>query len=536
MSSFAQNPSSDASQTTARFHTPLKYYLIAVASVAIASVSTMLMTPVLRGTVTPLFFGAVMISAWVGGFWPGMLATVLSLVALDRAIDPNAVFGEVEQVGLVSFAVVSFVICALNSSRKVAQTELLLHRNELENRVEERTRQLAALNVSLQQEALERHKAEQTLRESEENFRNLFEDAPVAYHEIDKKGIIRRVNRAECRLLGYSPAELIGKPVWELVTPAQREQSRKDVLAKIEEKHPIAPLERTYACSNQEQVFVEIHENLIRNNEGEVIGVRSSLLDITERFRIEEAARNLTASLEKRVAERTLELQRSNEALQEFAYSASHDLQEPLRMVASYTRLIQNRYQDRLDSDGREFLHYVVDGAERMTQMIRDLLVFSRAGGDDEENLEEIRVEEILETAVANLKWMIEESEAAIFWDALPVVYGRRAGLAQVVQNLLSNSLKYKSAEKPVIHISAARKNSHWVLCFQDNGLGFDQKFAGSVFGLFKRLLGKQYPGTGMGLAICKRIIERNGGTIWAESESGRGAKFYFSLPTHNSR
>lgn len=505
-------------------------YAVAALSVVIAFVCATLLQPVLRGPITPLFLGAVTVSAWQGGLWPGLFATVLSLPALDF-LSGSPTGGQGDKSLLLVFGCVCIVVCVMNALRRYAEVQLRRQHYELENRVARRTEELATLNSSLLQQIAERRRAEETLLTSEENFRALFENAPVAYHEIDSGGVIRRVNEAECRLLQRHRSELVGQPVWEFVISDQREKSRSEILAKVRKEQSIEPFQRQYVLPNGKEICLEIHENLIWNSEGDVIGIRSALLDITARMEAENRIRCLNAELERRVSERTIELERSNEALQQFAYSASHDLQEPLRMVASYTRLLDKRYSGVLDDDGREFLFYIVDGAERMTRMIKDLLAFSRAGSMEQPPPEAIPMEDVVRIALSNLEAALEESSAKVDWEPLPTVHGRRAGLAQVLQNLLSNSIKYRSEEDPQIRISAVAKGSEWLFCISDNGQGFDQDRAEKVFGIFARLHGKEYPGTGMGLAICKRIIERNGGRIWAESSRGEGSKFYFTLP-----
>ena len=485
-------------------------YLLAIVSAGLAYTLTSMLSRHMQGIVTPLFFGAVTLAAWAGGFWPGVSATLLGILAIEQILVPERLFAGSEVLGLMLFAIISVAISTLNGLRKVTQDVLRRQQLELELRVTDRTRQLLDTNQRLQE---------------------LFEQAPIAYHEIDRQGLIRRVNRAECELLEYTPEELLGKPVWELVSPEQRELSRREVMRKAEGGKTGDGFTREYVTKSGKRILVEIHERAIAGPTGEVLGIRSALLDITDRVRAEEHIRKLNLELEQRVQARTAELQRSNDALQQFAYSASHDLQEPLRMVAAYTRLLERRYKDLFDEEGREYLHYVVDGAERMSRLIHDLLAFSRAGNVAPEADEEIDMHEVLSTAMQNLHTAIEESKAVIEASDLPRVRARRAGLAQVFHNLLSNSIKYRSTEPPRIAISCIEKSEEWVFCVADNGAGFEQAQAERVFGVFQRLHGRSYPGTGIGLAICKRIIERNGGRMWAESSPGAGARFYFTLP-----
>jgi light-regulated signal transduction histidine kinase (bacteriophytochrome) len=231
------------------------------------------------------------------------------------------------------------------------------------------------------------------------------------------------------------------------------------------------------------------------------------------------------------VEQRTEALQRSNEDLQQFAYIASHDLQEPLRMVASYTELLQRRYKGKLDADADQFIEYAIDGVKRMNNLIRDLLAYSRAGHSAEEHLVPVTTEEVLATALQNLRASIGEVNAEVTHDPLPVVQYDPIRLTQVFQNLIGNALKYRGDQTPHIHVSSKTRGSEVIFFVKDNGIGIDPKYHSQIFGIFKRLHGREYEGTGIGLAMCKKIIERHGGRIWVESIVGSGSTFYFSIP-----
>jgi len=252
------------------------------------------------------------------------------------------------------------------------------------------------------------------------------------------------------------------------------------------------------------------------------------LLLAGERLTIEVEDRKRTARV---LSEQTEELERSNRDLQQFAYVASHDLQEPLRMVSSYVKLLERRYKGRLDADAEDFIGFAVDGAARMQGMIRDLLSYSRVGtfGNPGSRTDTL---EVFRQVVANLQVAIEESGARITHDVLPVVKADPTQLTQLFQNLIANAIKFRREMPPEIHISANRENRFWVFSIRDNGIGLDPAFADRIFTIFQRLHTREgYPGTGMGLAICKRIVERHGGSIRVESEPGRGSTFSFTLP-----
>jgi signal transduction histidine kinase len=226
-----------------------------------------------------------------------------------------------------------------------------------------------------------------------------------------------------------------------------------------------------------------------------------------------------------------VELERSNAELEQFAYVASHDLQEPLRMVASYTQLLAKRYQGRLDGDADEFIAYAVDGVTRMQSQIQDLLSYSKLGKKNLQ-LESTDCSAILGRALVNLKVAIEESAATVTSDPLPPVMADGNQLAQLFQNLIGNAVKFRNHRRPLIHVSARRSGQEWLFSVRDNGIGFEPQFAERIFVIFQRLHAKgDHPGTGIGLAVCKKIVQRHGGRIWAEAEPGKGAIFYFTIP-----
>lgn len=257
--------------------------------------------------------------------------------------------------------------------------------------------------------------------------------------------------------------------------------------------------------------------------------------DAAGRRREEERIRQLNADLERRVEQRTEALRRSNEDLQQFAYVASHDLQEPLRMVASYTELLKRRYHGKLDSDADQFIDYAVDGVKRMSTLIRDLLAYSRAGETPGEKVRELNPQETLNMVLQNLKVTIGDVGATITNDPLPAIEFDPMRLSQLFQNLLANAIKYRGERTPVVHISARNEGSETIFAISDNGIGIDPKYSEQIFGIFKRLHGREYEGTGIGLAMCKKIVERQGGRIWVESKPGEGSTFSFTIPNHRS-
>jgi len=238
---------------------------------------------------------------------------------------------------------------------------------------------------------------------------------------------------------------------------------------------------------------------------------------------------------EKELKETLGELARSNAELEQFAYVASHDLQEPLRMVSSYVQLLARRYKGKLDQDADEFIDFAVDGASRMQGLINDLLMYSRVGTKGKP-FETTDCNKVLSEALLNLSAATEESGAVITNDNLPSVMADKTQMVQLIQNLVANAIKFRNKDHPCIHVSSEQKNGTWVFSVSDNGIGIDSEYYDRIFAIFQRLHGKtEYPGTGIGLSVCKRIVERHGGRIWADSESGKGSRFYFTMPVSES-
>jgi light-regulated signal transduction histidine kinase (bacteriophytochrome) len=259
----------------------------------------------------------------------------------------------------------------------------------------------------------------------------------------------------------------------------------------------------------------------VEMEDGQPVKLRGFMMDITERKRAEEVIERYAAKLK-----------RSNEELEQFAYVISHDLREPARMVKSYLELLESRYQGQLDEKADMFINHAVDGAERMQEMINALLDLSRIGTRGEEPAP-TDAEAVLKRTLNVLERAIEETEADVTHDPLPTVMADKAQLAQVFQNLVANAIKFRREDVPPrVHISAEREDDEWVFSVADNGIGIDPEQADRIFQIFQRLhTREEYEGTGIGLALCKRIVERHGGRIWVESKPGEGSTFTFTLP-----
>jgi light-regulated signal transduction histidine kinase (bacteriophytochrome) len=258
--------------------------------------------------------------------------------------------------------------------------------------------------------------------------------------------------------------------------------------------------------------------------------IRAKVAMFVELAKKSAALERANEELERRVEQRTAELRRSNEDLEQFAYVSSHDLQEPLRMISSYSQLLERRYRGRLDQDADEFLHYIVDGAQRMSVLIQDLLAYSRAGSPATAH-SRTETSAAVEAALANLEGSVRSSGAEVVCEALPAVRGNRMELAQLFQNLIGNAIKYRREEPLRVGVSAERRGGAWVFRVRDNGIGIEAQHRDRIFQPFQRLHVKpEVPGSGIGLAICKKIVERHGGRISVESMPGEGAAFQFTL------
>jgi PAS domain S-box-containing protein len=365
-----------------------------------------------------------------------------------------------------------------------------------------------------------RKKAKRALRESEERFRQTFELAASGIAHVDLQGRFLRVNRALGRILGYTPEDLVGRTVKEVshsadqgTTDAGRARMRAGELESVH-------VEKRYVRKDGETVWVDLTVALVRDGEGEPAYEIAVFDDITARKQADLALRSAHD-----------ELARSNAELEQFAYVASHDLQEPLRMVSSYTQLLGKRYADKLDGDAREFMAYVVDGAGRMKQLIEDLLAYSRVGTRGRD-FRPVKLGMVFERAKLNLRSALEDCGGELTCDPLPTLEADETQLLQLLQNLIGNALKFRGRSPTRVHLACVEREQEFEFAVQDNGIGIEPQYFERIFMVFQRLHDKgQYPGTGIGLAICKKVVDRHGGRLWVSSTPGGGSTFYFTLP-----
>lgn len=309
---------------------------------------------------------------------------------------------------------------------------------------------------------------------------------------------------------------------------------RQQILDLLLSTYDAAVLQNLELIKTRDQLNA-LNEQLEQKIEERTAALRE---EIAERRQTESELRNYREHLEELVEQRTAafkkasdDLARSNADLQQFAYAASHDLQEPLRAISGFVKLFEKRYKGTIDRDADQYIKFIVDGVNRMRDLIIDLLEYSRVGikGD---TLSPVDSGAILDKAISNLRPALEESGASVTYKSLPTVTADAAQLCSLFQNLIGNAIKFRSTETPKVQISVAKKGDEWVFSVGDNGIGIDPQYSNKIFVVFQRLHTKEeYPGTGIGLSICKKIVERHGGRIWVKSELGRGSTFYFTIP-----
>lgn len=367
----------------------------------------------------------------------------------------------------------------------------------------------------------ERKLAEEKLRESEERFRRSFEDAPIGMALVSLEGRWLRVNNAICNMVGYAEKELLATDFQTITHPDDLQADLELVGQLLGGRITDYNLEKRYFHKRGQVVNVLLSVSLVRDPEGKPLYFVSQIQDITERKKDEAE-----------LAAQTEALKRSNHELEQFAYVASHDMQEPLRAISGFSQILKIQCQGRLDEDASGSIIQIIDGAKRMAMLIDDLLTLSRVGSQGRPFLES-PLEKSLQLAERNLVVAIHERGAVIRHGPLPALPVDASQLTLLFQNLIGNAIKFCRGRTPEIHVEAMQdSNGFWKISLRDNGIGIESKYFERIFGIFQRLHTRdEYPGTGMGLAICKKIVERHGGTIWLESEPGAGTTFYFTLP-----
>jgi PAS domain S-box-containing protein len=496
----------------------LTRYSITLCVTVLALLLTLFVEPFKHHSPYLLSIAAITVCVWYGGLGPGLVATALSTVVIWYfLLAPQVVFtGSNSEDGLrlSTFILAALLINTLHEAHRRRQEEFRRFNDALERKVSERTVQLETKTSAL--------------RESEERYRLLVESVQdYAIYMLDPEGRVVSWNKGAERIKGYRAEEVFGRhfSIFYLPEDAQNAKPERSLQAAVQEGH--LQDEGRRVKKDGTIFWASIVITPIRDDTGRLRGFTKVTRDISDRKRAQEA-----------LAAQTLELARSNADLERFAYVASHDLQEPLRMVASYVQLLGRRYKGKLDRDADDFIAFAIDGARRMQHLIHDLLAYAKLGSETKA-LRPTDCESVFQHAIDNLTGAIEEGAAVITHDPLPTLMANESQLVQLFQNLIGNAIKFHGPEAPRIHVSAQERQSeepdtqgHWLFSIRDNGLGIDPQYQERIFEIFQRLHDRSaYSGTGIGLAVCKKIVEVHGGRIWVESRLAHGSTFYFTIP-----
>jgi PAS domain S-box-containing protein len=380
--------------------------------------------------------------------------------------------------------------------RRAAEEEIRRLNAQLEKRVNERTRELLETN--------------QRLQESERRVQDILDTAPTLVYMKDLEGRFLFINRKFEQLFRVKREELAGKTDYDIFSSSSADGYRRADQEVMSLQKPLE-FEEAAIHDGQRRTYMSVKFPLFRGDRTPyaLCGIST---DITDRKQAEQALRHYNTQLE------------------QFAFVAAHDLQEPLRSVKNYAQLIDSRYSQKLDTDGRQFLGFIISGVERMSMLVSDLQVYAETANRRDPERSTCDLNEVLQEVSMSLQATITESGAELVSAGLPILSANRRQMIQLFQNLIANAIKYRGARAPRIEIGAIHEAHEWVFHVKDNGIGFEMRYAEQIFGLFKRLHGRQVPGTGMGLAICKQIVEQHHGRIWAESNPGAGSTFSFTL------
>jgi PAS domain S-box-containing protein len=444
-----------------------------------------------------------MIVALLAGFGPGLLTTILSALFTWYWILPPAGFGKLSVID--EFSLSLFLVMGLFMS--IVAT--LYRRNSLKISAYEQERSIYA--------------------------RSLLEASLDPLVTISADGKVTDVNEATIKATGLPRQKLIGTDFFEYFTEPEKALAG---YKKVFQKGFVTDYPLTMRHKNGKLIDVLYNASVYKDARGNVLGVFAAARDVTLLKQAEAELRRHRDELEALVKDRTAaleetnrELTRSNESLEQFAYVASHDLQEPLRVMSNYSQLLEKRYKDKLDQDANDFIDFIVDAASRMQRLITDLLAYSRLGRKDVSEAE-VNFNEAVHKVLYSMSSTIESLNGAVTHDELPVLRAHETSIIQLFQNLIGNALKFRGEEAPIIHVGVNKDKNEWIFSVKDNGLGIEPQYHERIFQIFQRLHSKErYSGTGIGLSICKKIVSNYGGRIWVESELGKGSTFYFTIP-----
>jgi PAS domain S-box-containing protein len=505
-------------QVAVGFDSLLHGYTPALIAIGIATV----LHYIFVHTVGPKFAGilfvyimAMLIAAWCG-YGPGILVVIVIVAGLPFVYKSDFALNQVHPGGLAVVTAISVAVSRTAKTRRNAEVRLRATNEELDRRVAEQTVALEQANTTLAHRLAE--------------LETLYSKLSVGLCFVDERLCFVRTNDTFAAMSGTSVASNVGQPLRNVLSTSFCEVLEPLCRHVLATGQPILNYETR--CQSTPHIAEErdwaISCSLVSTDDGFTLGVQTIVHDITERKHAERELKRANMELTKV----NIDLTRANGDLEQFAYSASHDLREPLRMVAIYSQMLQKRFGGQLGPKGEQYISYTVQGATRMEQLVKDLLAYTRASSLSPDPAPIIDATEACKEALMNLEASILEHEATIEYDALPEIRMHRVHLEQLLQNLIGNAIKYRGAEPPKITVSAQQRGSEWLFCVEDNGIGIAPDYRSQVFGIFKRLhTATEYSGTGIGLAICQRVVERYGGEIWVESELGSGSKFFFTVP-----
>jgi len=372
--------------------------------------------------------------------------------------------------------------------------------------------ELRVHQIELEMQNEELRRTQQELEASRERYFDLYDLAPVGYFTLSEQGLILEATLTAAKLFGVARSVLVKQPLSRFILPEDQDIHYRHRKALLETGAPQS-WELRVLRKDATPLWVRVEATTAQGIEGSPVW-RAVVSDITESKQAEWA------------------LKTTNAELREFAFALTHDLQEPLRMVVNFTQLLAEEKAGKLGEDGDKYISYSVEGALRIEALLRSLLNYWEVTERGGNRLTRVDCNQVLSEALLSLQTAIQQNCAEVTSDPLPIVVANETMLTQLFRNLIGNSIKYKGEAAPAIHISALRTAEGWLFSLRDNGVGIDPTDADFVFGMFKRLHGKEIPGTGIGLALCRKVVERHGGRIWVESEMGRGATFKFTIPT----
>jgi PAS domain S-box-containing protein len=378
---------------------------------------------------------------------------------------------------------------------------------------------------------IERKKRDNSLRESQEKFRNSFDYAAIGMALVSLEGHWLKVNQSLCNIVGYSEEEFLTKTFQEITHPEDLDEDLNYVYKLLSGEINNYHMEKRYFHKHGHIIWILLSVSLVRNEKKEPLYFISQIQDITHHKKAQEELVKLNNELEERIKDKTSELRQTNLELEQFAYAASHDLQEPLRMVSSYVQLLERKYKDKIDEEANEFIRFSVDGTKRMKGMLEGILTYSRIGRKNRP-FQKTDLNRIREKVLSNLQIALKENDVTVNSSVLPVINADESQMIQLFQNLIGNAIKYRSKEPSIISISSEFDEEKWLFSVKDNGIGIDKAYQESIFIIFNRLHSRElYPGNGLGLAICQKIVERHNGKIWCCSEPEKGSTFFFTIP-----